>query len=178
MLHRALKDFFYEFLRAPGETGQELPTVFGPVLPRQSAVGGSGGAHAGDCSRLHADEETAFGQLAGKHGIDCDRRIHEASGGDPEDQDNFPEGRGASSSKTKDVFIAAHDDFVTEFGNDLQDALEVMTEDWQAQGDQDEEEKLYAFETYSEIRRKVTEKKRARGFTAVEPPKMAPVRHR
>ena len=55
--------------------------------------------------------------------------------------------------------------------DELQDVMEAIADSAQTQETVEEEDALEAFKNYAEARRKMLEKKRARGFTAVEGPK-------
>ena len=81
----------------------------------------------------------------------------------------FPEGKGGASNKNKEVFLASAEGDDSE--DELQDVMEVIADNVQTQDGIEEEDALEAFENYAEVRRKMLEKKRARGFTAVEGPK-------
>ena len=78
----------------------------------------------------------------------------------------FPEGKGhATKGSTKEVFQA---DAPSENDNhdeeELQQAMELMAEEIQSRSEWDEEDILEAFESYSEIRKKIAEQKKGRGF--------------
>lgn len=76
----------------------------------------------------------------------------------------FPEGKGSSVTKnSKDVF-AADADADSEESDEMQCALDVMVADMQSRDDYDEEELLEAFESYTDVRRRMQEQKKNRGY--------------
>jgi hypothetical protein len=72
----------------------------------------------------------------------------------------FPEGKGASKA-TKDVFIAEAEE--EEEQHDLQCALDVLAAEVQEK-DGDDEEILEGFESCAEVRKKIQERKKCRGY--------------
>ena len=82
----------------------------------------------------------------------------------------FPEGRG-SAKNTKEVFQAELEEQATvasafqepvEQFDEMQEVLEILTDPYQDSGD--EEEALECFESYVDIRKKLQERKKSRGF--------------
>lgn len=82
----------------------------------------------------------------------------------------FPEGRG-SAKNTKEVFQAELEEQATvasafqepvEQFDEMQEVLEILTDPYQDSGD--EEETLECFESYVDIRKKLQERKKSRGF--------------
>ena len=77
----------------------------------------------------------------------------------------FPEGKGASKV-TKDVFTAEVE--VEDDQHDLQCALDVLAAEVQGK-DGEDEEILEAFESYVEVRKKIQEQKKGRGYFPTPP---------
>ena len=81
----------------------------------------------------------------------------------------FPDGKGGASKpeKQREIF-QAEDQKPTQDesdgSEDMQRALEVVAEDIQSRDEWDEEDVLDAFETYTDIRKKMKEHKTSRGF--------------
>lgn len=76
-------------------------------------------------------------------------------------QSIFPEGKGAAmtnKANTKEVFAAEAE------AQDMQEVLEMLAEEAQGNEEYDEEETLEAYETYTEIRKKMMEQKKSRGY--------------
>lgn len=87
----------------------------------------------------------------------------------------FPEGKGGTRSQ-KDIFQAEsmgddgarqHEEiYVNDAENEVQDVMEVIAEQHQMNDAVDDEEAVECFESYAEVRKKILEKKRLRGFSA------------
>ena len=86
----------------------------------------------------------------------------------------FPEGKGSSAKHlaTKEVHQAEESE--DDEREEMQRAMEIMAEDIQSREEWSEEEILEAFESYSDVRRKMREQKTSRGFY----PKPTPDRSR
>lgn len=81
----------------------------------------------------------------------------------------FPGGKGQlSKSQQKEVFQAEQDETgsTTQENEEeeLQSALEFLADEVQSKSEYDEEEVLKAFESYQDIRRKIADQKKGRGF--------------
>eukprot|EP00435_Cladocopium_sp_Y103_P072919 s192_g41.t1 len=80
----------------------------------------------------------------------------------------FPEGKGGSNKQVqKEIFQAEkvpQEPEESDGSEDMQRALDVVAEDIQGREDWDEEDVLEAFETYTDIRRKMREQKTSRGY--------------
>ena len=160
LLQQALKGFFYELSIKPGESYQqffaryeaatrklkeqklELPAaVRGFMLIRKL--------------RLEPSQESMVltatgGKLEYKEVYAAVRSV-------------FPEGKGPVKGQ-REVFqaeVEVQEDAMPE-EDEVQDVLEAIADTYQDSGD--EEDAVECFETYSEIRRKIQEKKKVRGF--------------
>eukprot|EP00435_Cladocopium_sp_Y103_P061837 s580_g23.t1 len=76
----------------------------------------------------------------------------------------FPEGKCNQSRGTKDVFQAEPEMLEDDDEDDEQKAMDVLAADLQAQEDYDDESILEAFESYAEVRKRMQEQKRNRGY--------------
>ena len=78
----------------------------------------------------------------------------------------FPEGKGSAGRNPKDAFTAEPEDreIVEAEEDEEQKALELLAEDIQGKEDYDEEEVLDAFESYVDVRRRMQEQKKNRGY--------------
>ena len=164
LMQQALKGFFYELQIRPGETFQQFIARFDAAqrklkeqkvtLPKEVQ-----GFFLLRKLRLDSTQESLVltatrGSLEIKDILDNVRGI-------------FPEGRGSAKSQ-KEVFQT--EDAVSgdggapsrDEGEDLEEVLEVITDPYQSGGE--EEEVLDVFESYTEIRKKLLEKKKMRGF--------------
>ena len=74
----------------------------------------------------------------------------------------FPEGKGGNVKRTKEVF-QVEDDEVQSMEDEFQAALDVMVAEVQAR-DGEDEEVLEVFESYTEIRKKIADQKKGRGY--------------
>ncbi|CAE7383212.1 unnamed protein product, partial [Symbiodinium pilosum] len=162
LLHAALKEFFYELYVKNGETYQNFQARF---------------FHANQ--KLEEQEVKLLAKVLGfmmvkKLRLDPTQEslLLTATKGSMDYKDVvaavkfvFPEGKGASGKQSKEVFFTATaDESPDDENEDFQDAMAAV-EDMQAQ-DLDEEDILDAYESYVEIRRRMAEKKKARGFTS------------
>lgn len=78
-------------------------------------------------------------------------------------QSVFPDGKGhLSKQNAKEVFSTEISQEQEE--DDLQNVMNLMADEIQAREEWDEEEILEAFESYSEVRRKLAEQKKSRGY--------------
>ena len=157
LLCRALKEFFYELQIKQGETYQQFQARFYAAyqkleeqevkLPEKVI-----GFFMMKKLKLDGTQEALLltatkGDLSKEAVVQAVKAV-------------FPEGRGAHGHKQRDVFPASGPSDTEEA--ELQDVLEAL-EDYQSDEHWDDEAILEAFESYSEIRRKITEKKRQRG---------------
>ena len=78
----------------------------------------------------------------------------------------FPEGKGSAGRNPKDAFAAESEDreVVEAEEDEEQKALELLAEDIQGKEDYDEEEVLDAFESYVDVRRRMQEQRKNRGY--------------
>lgn len=161
LLHSALKNFFYDLVIKPGESYQQFLARFDaghrklveqhvelPPIARGYML----------IKKLKLDQKDESMLLTATKG---DMSITEVIGAV---RSIFPEGRG-QSAKSKEVFQADLDE-VRE--NDTEEVFEVMdtiAEDNQQRLEYEDEDILEAFESYADVRRKMAERKRARGFS-------------
>ena len=76
----------------------------------------------------------------------------------------FPDGKGGMcKANVKDVYQAETEEFLDE-EEELQQAMEMLADDIQAKEDWQEEDILEAFESYTEIRKKLQDQKIGRGY--------------
>lgn len=163
LLQDALKGFFHELTVRPGESFRQFSARFATArrkleqeqvkLPEVVL-----GFMMLKKLRLEAQEESMLLTTTGGS-LDIGK-IEKAI------QSVFPDGKGKSGRQSKDVFQA--DEIEEAPGgdqeDDLQEAMEMMAEEIQSRSEWDEEDILEAFESYSEVRRKIAEQKRSRGF--------------
>ena len=161
LLHQALKNFFYDLSVKQGEGYQQFLARFDAATRKMAEQevklpGKALGFMLLKKMRFEAREESMV-LTATKGDMDIRAAIRSI----------FPEGRGPPQHKTKEVFKTEVDEPENETftGEDYQDVLEELVDDYQAREDFEEEDVLEAFESYQEIRRKVTERKKARGFS-------------
>ena len=173
LLHTAMKEFFYDLSMKPSETFQQFQAWFfhaGQKLAEQDVKMPEKvmGFMLLKKLRLESTHEAML-LTATKGSMDL-KEITAAL------KSIFPEGKGAPSNRNKDVFMAAQNvvDLATEEPGDydeVQDAMEAIAENLQSMEGMDDEEILDAYESYAEIRKKIVEKKKARGFSSVEAPR-------
>ena len=87
----------------------------------------------------------------------------------------FPEGKGGTRNQ-KDIFQAEsmgdvgvgqqEEIYVQDVENEVQEVMEVIAEQHQINDAVDDEEAVECFESYAEVRKKILEKKKLRGFSA------------
>ena len=73
----------------------------------------------------------------------------------------FPEDKGGNHVKSKEVFILDEPD---SHGDDnendeIQEAMEAVVDEWQSREDADDEDTLEAYESYTDVRRRMAERK-------------------
>ena len=85
----------------------------------------------------------------------------------------YPDGKGTASSKSKEIFLTDNPGEYQDEEDEVLEAMETIAEEWQSRDDIEDEDVLDVFESYSEIRRKMAEKRKARGFggSSAEPQK-------
>ena len=162
LLHRALKEFFYELYIKPHETYQQFLARFFHASQQLKE------------QEIDLPPKVLGFMLIKKLKLETQQEsmLLTATGGDmalekvtASVKDIFPEGKGGTV-KSKEIFLAQED------GEDeVQEAMEAIADDIQGQDHFEDEEVLDAYETYAEVRRKMLEKRKARGFTTVEPPR-------
>ena len=155
LLQKALKEFFYELQVKQGEPFQQFAARFYAAnlkLPDKVL-----GFFMMKKLRLDSTQEAMV--LTATRGELKKDEIAQAI------KAVFPEGKGGVSQRQRDVFYTAEDEHTGDVEDtELQDVLEAL-EEYQAEDQLDDESILEAFETYSEIRKKITERKKQRGFT-------------
>ena len=164
LLQEALRGFFYDLVIKPGETYQQFLTRFDTALRKLKTQ-----------EVVLPDVVLGFMLLRKlKMEPNQESMILTATGGKMDIKDVvthvraiFPEGKG--TSRNKEVFEVTAEASSSETALDLQghaetieDVLEVITDPLQGSGD--EEEALEIFESYVEVRKKLQEKKKSRGF--------------
>ena len=167
LLQNALKGFFYELNIRNGETYPQFITRYDTAVRKLKEQGVDlpsvvKGFMLLRKLKLDANQESMIlsstnGKMEFKEVIEKVRAI-------------FPEGKGAS--RKQDVFealdqvsegrVATEQQEQHEMTETIEDVLEVITDPLQNSGD--EEEALEIFETYAEVRRKLQEKRKGRGF--------------
>ena len=171
LIQQALKGYFYELSVRPGETFQQF------IARHESAVrklkeqdielpSKVRGFMFIKKLRLDSQQEAMVltatkGEMLFKEIVQSVRAI-------------FPEGRG-SARNTKDVFTAEIDSptvpeaisMDNDGENEVMEVMEALAWDHQLQSDVEEEEVLEAFESYADVRKKIQERKKARGFQPV-----------
>ena len=164
LLQEALRGFFYDLVIKPGETYQQFLTRFDTALRKLKTQ-----------EVVLPDVVLGF-MLLRKLKLESGQEsmILTATGGKMEVKEVianvraiFPEGKG--TTRNKDVFEVTAEMRSSETPLDLQgqsetieEVLEVITDPLQGSGD--EEEALEIFESYVEVRKKLQEKKKSRGF--------------
>ena len=154
LLHKALKGFFYELNIHQGESYQQFMARFyhtDRLLVEQE---------------VKLTEKVLLFMLLKKMKLDAtsEAMVLTATKGSMKQLDVqeafkniFPEGK-----------VTENQDAADDEDGDFQEALEAVVEDLQAQGSADDEEILEAFESYADVRRKMLEKKKSRGFVETE----------
>ena len=162
LLHRALKGFFYDLYIKPQETYQQFLARFFHANQQLKE------------QEIELPKKVLGFMLIKKLKMEPQQEsmLLTATGGDmslekvtASVKDIFPEGKGGAS-KNKEIFLAQQDE-----EDEVQEAMEAIADDFQEQEHFEDEEVLDAYESYAEVRRKMQEKRKARGFTSVEPPR-------
>ena len=161
LLHKALKGFFYELAVQKGETYQQFMARFYHANRRLAE------------QDVKLPEKVLGFTMLKKTKLDAtaEAMVLTATKGSMEQKDVleafkniFPEGKGPNAGRAKDVLVTEGHGNPEEEEADLQEALQAVVDDLQATGAADDEEILEAFESYAEVRRKMAEKKKSRGF--------------
>lgn len=167
LLHSALKTYFYDMVVKPGEPYQQflarLDTSYRKLKEQDVELNATvRGYMLLKKLRLESREESMIltatkGSMTYKEIVDALRAI-------------FPEGKG-SSSRSKEVFQAEVNDptgaLSADSDNDVLEVMEAIADEFQGREDDfDDEEVLEAFESYAEVRKKIVEKKKARGYSS------------
>ena len=166
LLHVALKTYFYDMAVKPGEPYQQflarLDASYRKLREQEVELNATvRGYMLLKKLRLESKEESMVltatkGSMDFPEIVDAIRSI-------------FPEGKG-STNRTKEVFQTEESEMTSRSSADSDlDVLEVMeaiADEFQGREDDfEDEEVLETFESYAEVRKKIVEKKKARGFT-------------
>ena len=171
LLQTALKGFFYDLSIKPGESFQQFLARYDAAvrrlreqkveLPKEVR-----GFMLIKKLRLESQQESMLltyttGNLEVEQVTKAVRSV-------------FPEGRGGTKSQ-KDIFQAEDvvsesssqptEAYIPEGENEIQEVMEVIAEQHQLKDVEDDEEAVECFESYAEVRKKILEKKKLRGFS-------------
>ena len=171
LLQTALKGFFYDLSIKPGESFQQFLARYDAAirrlreqkveLPKEVR-----GFMLIKKLRLESQQESMLltyttGNLEVEQVTKAVRSV-------------FPEGRGGTKSQ-KDIFQAEDDRselsgqqpeaYILDGENEAQEAMEVIADQHQSKDAEDDEEAVECFESYAEVRKKILEKKKLRGFS-------------
>ena len=174
LLHAALKGYFYDLAIRPGESYQQFLARYDAALRKMTE------------QRIELPQVVKVYMLLKKLRLDANQEslVLTATSGKMELEDTikavrsvFPEGRGATKS-SKEAFMADDEDqevsLETNQGQDdleaqIQEVMEAVADEVQSRDEDDDEAAVEAYETYAEVRRKILEKKKSRGFTPGHP---------
>ena len=164
LLHRALKTYFYELTIRPSETYQQFLARYASsvrLLREQSVELPEVVLGYMLLKKLKLDASSEAILLTATKG---NMRLSEITAAL---QAVFPEGKGGHHAKTKEIFMASNEEDAYEEleNNEVQEAMETVVDEWQGREGVDDEDILEAFESYADVRRRMAERKKARGFS-------------
>ena len=162
LLHSALKNFFYDLVIKPGESYQQFLARFDAAhrkLVEQSAELPPVARGYMLIKKLKLDQKDESMILTATKGDMAIAEVISAV------RSIFPEGRG-QNAKSKEVFQAELSDGRETEPEEVFEVMDTIADDNQQRADYEDEDILEAFESYADVRRKMAERKRARGFSA------------
>ena len=167
LLHTALKTFFYELMIKPSETYQQFLCRFATavrLLEEQEVKLPEVVLGYMLLKKLRLDAQSEAMLLTATKGeMKLSQIVDAVKAVFP------PEGRGNIQAKNKEVFLTqAKVEEHEETDDELQEVMEAITDDWQQREDASDEDILEAFESYAEVRRKMAERRKARGFHVLD----------
>ena len=170
LLHAALKGYFYDLSIKPGESYQQFLARYDAALRKMTE------------QKIELPKVVKGYMLLKKLRLDASQEslVLTATSGKMELEDTikavrsvFPEGRGSTKS-SKEAFVADDEDEEVRVDRQqgpeddleaqIQEVMEAVADEVQSR-EEDDEVAVEVFETYSEVRRKILEKKKSRGFT-------------
>ena len=161
MLQKALRTFFYELQVKPAETYQQFLARYASadrLLQEQKVELPSEVKGYMLIKKLKLDAASEAMILTATRGVMKFPEVCEAV------KAIYPDGKGTASAKNKEIFLADGGPDPPEDEDEVLEAMEAVAEEWQLRDDVEDEDVLEAFESYSEIRRRMAEKRKARGF--------------